>query len=316
VSERIDVHFHTIPEFFRAATEGAGRRPAISSGLPQWSPERALEVMDRNGIATTILSISQPGVHFGDDAKARELARRCNDYVRELIDRFPRRFGAFGVVPLPDVDGACAEAVRCLDELGLDGIVLFASCGERFLGDPAFDALLDVLDERAAVVFIHPALHPAVSRLQLDLPAFVLEYPFDTTRAATNLIFRGSLDRFPRIRFILAHAGGTLPYLAFRLAWSSTIDPGRLGSLGPPYVLERLRRFWYDTALASSRHVLAALHAVADPSRILFGSDWPYAPETVTRASIMPFDGESESECASRHEQYRRNALELFPRLR
>jgi predicted TIM-barrel fold metal-dependent hydrolase len=307
-AERIDVHFHAVPQFFREATEAAGRRPAISSGLPAWTPELALEVMDRNGIATAITSISQPGVHFGAGAQARALARRCNEYAAECIARRPARFGAFAILPLPDVEGACEEVGYALDVLRLDGIVLFASYGERFLGDPAFDPLLEELDRRASVVFIHPALHPSVSRLQLDLPAFALEYPFDTTRAATNLIFRGALDRFPRIRFILAHAGGTLPYLAFRLAWSPTIDRRRLGEMTPDDVRAKLRHFWYDTALAAGPQTFAALDVVADPSRILFGSDWPYAPEAVTAATVASID-------ERRTRVLRENALALFPRL-
>jgi predicted TIM-barrel fold metal-dependent hydrolase len=312
---RIDVHFHAVPQFFREAAAAAGRRPAISSGLPPWSPELALEVMDRNGIQTAITSISQPGVHFGDDEAARRLARRCNEYAAECIARWPERFGAFGILPLPDVAGACEEVRYALDVLKLDGIVLFASYGELFLGDPLFDPVLDALNERGCVVFVHPALHPSVASLRLDLPAFAIEYPFDTTRAATNLIFRGALDRFPNIRFVLAHAGGTLPYLAFRLSWSPTIDPRRLGDRTPAEVLAKLRHFWYDTALAAGPQTFGALEHVADPGKILFGSDWPYAPETVTAASVKTLDEAEYLSDDERRRIGRENALALFPRL-
>lgn len=311
---RIDVHFHAVPAFFREAAAAAGRRPAISSGLPAWSPELALDVMDRHGIATAILSLSQPGVHFGDDAAARTLARRCNAYVAECGAAAPGRFGGFGVLPLPDVAGARAEAVHVLDDLNLDGIVLFASCGDRFLGDPLFDPVLELLDERGAVVFVHPALHPSVAALALDLPAFAIEYPFDTTRAATNLIFSGALDRFANIRFIIAHAGGTLPFLASRLAASPLIDPGRLGTRSPAYVLEKIKHFWYDTALAYGPQAIATLNAVANPDRILFGSDWPYAPEAVTATSVASLRDPATVPEAQQHAIERGNAERLFPK--
>jgi 6-methylsalicylate decarboxylase len=312
---RIDVHFHIIPQFFRDAAAAAGRRPALSTGLPAWTPELALDVMDRNGIGTAITSISQPGVHFGDDAQARALARRCNEYAAECVERWPGRFGSFAILPLPDVTGAIAEIAHAFDQLHVDGVMLFASYGERYLGDPEFEPVLAALDERSAVVFIHPALHPSVAALRLDLPAFVIEYPFDTTRAATQLIFSGALDRYPNIRFILAHAGGTLPALAFRLAWSPTIDAGRLGGTTADQVRGYLSRFWYDTALSAGPASLAALKQIVDPKQILFGSDWPYAKEPVTGATVAGIDTSdvlSEDEKAGIRET---NAKTLFPRL-
>lgn len=312
---RIDVHFHVIPQFFREAAAAAGRRPALSTGLPAWTPELALDVIDRNAIGTAILSISQPGVHFGDDAQARELARRCNDYAAELVREKPQRFGSFAVLPLPDVAGALAEIDYVFDALQADGVVLFASYGERYLGDAAFEPVLAALDARSAVAFVHPALHPSVAALRLDLPAFAIEYPFDTTRAATQLMFSGALDRYPNIRFVLAHAGGTLPFLAYRLAWSPTIDAGRLGATTADQVRGYLKRFWYDTALAAGPASLAALKQVADPQRVLFGSDWPYAKEPVTGASVEALETSevlSDSERAGIRET---NAHALFPRL-
>ena len=304
-----------VPEFYRAATLAAGRAPATSRGLPAWSAATALEIMDRYGIATAILSISQPGVHFDDDAAARALARRCNEFAAECVAARPERFGGFAVLPLPDVAGACAEIAYAFDVLALDGVVLFASCAERFLGDPLFDPVLAALDERNAVAFVHPALHPKARELKLGLPLFVLEYPFDTTRAATNLIFSGALDRFPNIRFVLAHAGGTLPFLASRLATASYVDPEPLHGRTPEYVRAKLRRFWYDTALAFGPQALAALTAVADPEKIVFGSDWPYAPEATTALTVAELDANPALSAQQRAAFARENALALFPRL-
>ena len=309
----IDVHFHAIPDFFRDAVKAAGLGPAISTGFPAWSADDALSVMDDNAIATAILSISQPGVHLGDDREARSLARRCNEHAAELIERHAGRFGAFAALPLPDIAGTKIELAYALDVLELDGVGLFASYGERFLGDPHFDPVLEVLNERDAVAFVHPNFHPSSRALRLDTPAFAVEFLFDTTRAAVNLILSGALDRFPRVRFILAHAGGTLPYVAWRLAAVPAIDR-RFAALPPDKIYAGIKHFWYDTALSAGQGALAALQAVADPARILFGSDWPYAPAAVTAATVAALAEPGALAAGTRAGVERANAVALFPR--
>jgi predicted TIM-barrel fold metal-dependent hydrolase len=310
---RIDVHFHAIPDFFREAVLAAGLGPAISTGFPAWSVDDSLGVMDANGIATAITSISQPGPHLGDDRNARVLARRCNEFAAEMVERHAGRFGAFAAVPLPDIEGAKAEIAWALDVLELDGIGLFASYSERFLGDPYFDPVLDVLNERAAVAFVHPNFHPSSRALKLDIPAFAVEFTFDTTRAAVNLILSGALDRFPRIRFILAHAGGTLPFLAWRLAAVPVIDR-RFAALPPEKITAGVRHFWYDTALSAGRGALGALQEVAEPARILFGSDWPYAPDAMTRLTVAALAEPGAVAPGQLGAIERGNAAALFPR--
>jgi predicted TIM-barrel fold metal-dependent hydrolase len=313
--QRIDVHFHAVPEAFKQAAAAAGRGATISSGFPRWSPELALDVMDRHGIATAITSISQPGVHFGDDQAARALARRCNEDAASTMAQWPRRFGAFAALPLPDVAGACAEIDHALDVLKLDGVCLLASHGERFLGDPLFDPVLEALNARSAVVFVHPNFHPSSRRLEWQLPAFLTEFPIDTTRAAVNLVFSGATLRFPRIRFILAHAGGALPYLAWRLSLAPMIDR-RFADRTGTGILEEIGRFWFDTAQAAGAPVLASLQQIASPQRVLFGSDWPYCPEPVIAHTAAALEDSPVLDRAAIDNIARNNALALFPRLR
>ncbi len=180
---RIDVHFHLIPPFYREAVYAAGRGPAIGR-YPEWTPQLALDLMDAYGIEVALTSLAQPGVGFGSEASAQALARRCNDYAAELIARWPKRFGAFGTVPMGIMQHAVDEIAYSLDALKFAGVSLFASYGEHFLGDARFDPVLAMLDERGAVVFVHPGLHPSSAALALAWPAFMMEYLFDTTRAA------------------------------------------------------------------------------------------------------------------------------------
>jgi predicted TIM-barrel fold metal-dependent hydrolase len=307
---RIDFHFHLIPQFYRDAAYEAGAGPAIGR-YPEWSPERALAQMDASGIEVALTSLAQPGVQFGDRKDSVALARRCNDYAAELNARWPRRFGGFAVVPMWDMDEAVAEIAHSLDTLKLNGVCLFASYGEKFLGDPQFDPVLAALDARDAVVFIHPALHPSSRNLELPWPGFMMEYLFDTTRAVVNLAFGGALEKFPRIRFVLAHAGGLVPYFAWRLSISPMID-ARLPQTRPAEILDRLRHFWYDNALSPTAQTMACLDEVASPRQIVFGSDWPFANARVIGEALKTYEAVAISS-AQRDAIDRTNALSLFP---
>jgi predicted TIM-barrel fold metal-dependent hydrolase len=307
----IDVHFHLIPQFYRDAVYEAGSGPAIGR-YPDWTPALALALMDKYWIAVAMLSLGQPGVGFLPPDKAAAMARRCNDYAAELIARHPKRFGCFGLLPMHDVDLAIAEARYCLETLRFEGISLFASYGEKFLGDPAFDPVLSYLDASKAVVHLHPSLHPSSKVLDLPWPGFMIEYPFDTTRAAVNLMFSGALERFPHIRFILSHAGGALPYLAWRLSVAPMID-ARLKQRSREEIFAALNTFWYDNALASGAQPMGALSRIARKERILFGSDWPFCNDRVVAEEVADFtapDFLAPNEVAM---IARENAIKLFP---
>jgi len=309
-ARRIDLHFHLIPKFYQDAAYEAGAGPAIGR-YPEWSPELALEVMDAHGIELALASLAQPGVQFGDPGSAHALARRCNDYAAELAARWPKRFGGLAAVPMWDVRRAVDEIGHALDRLKLQGVCLFASYGEKFLGDPQFDPVLEALDARGAVVFVHPALHPSSRKLDLPWPGFMMEYLFDTTRAAVNLVFGGAIVRFPRIRFVLAHAGALVPYFAWRLSVSPMID-ARLPQVPRAEVFARLRRFWYDIALSPSAETIACLGAVAAPDRIVFGSDWPFANTRVIAQALTTYETSVPITPQTRRAIDRGNALALL----
>jgi predicted TIM-barrel fold metal-dependent hydrolase len=307
----IDVHFHLIPQFYREAVYEAGTGPAIGR-YPDWTPELALELMDRHRIALAMLSLGQPGVGFLPPDKAAAFGRRCNDYSAELIAQHPQHFGCFGLLPMHDIDAAIAEARYCLETLRFEGISLFASYGEKFLGDAAFDPLLRYLDSRNAVVHVHPSLHPSSKSLDLPWPGFMIEYPFDTTRAAVNLLFSGALERFPNIRFILSHAGGTLPFLAWRLSVAPMIDK-RLQQRTREEIFAGLKTFWYDNALASGAAPMGALTHIAAPERIVFGSDWPFCNDRVVAEEVADFTAPGFLDPQTVAMIARDNALKLFP---
>ncbi len=285
-SRCIDVHLHTIPSAYRRSLTGRGIDRSGGLDLPDWRPDLSLGVMDRNGITTAVLSVSAPGVHFGDDADARELARLCNEAAAGVVGDNPTVFGFFASLPMPDADGSVAEAVYALDVLGADGIVLMSSHHDgSYLGDPRFDDLMAELDRRSAVAFVHPVAPAFFDRIDVGIPAFAMEFTFDTTRAAFNLAHTGALERFPDIRFVLSHAGGTVPYLVARFDLLWFID-GALAERAPKGGSAYMRSMYYDTALSANPHALSSLTELVGADHILFGSDFPFAPELATRMTV------------------------------
>ena len=302
---RIDTHQHIIPPEYRAETDALG----LTAGgwpTPDWSVAGAIALMDEERIGTGILSVSAPGVHFGDDAAARRRARAVNEYGAAVVQARPDRFGLFACLTLPDVDGAVAEAAYALDVLKADGVVLLSNAGGRYLGEAAFEPLWAELDARAAVVFIHPTEPPMPMLPGLGSP--LVDYPFDTTRTAVHMVANGVLRRHRRMRVILSHGGGFLPYGAYRFAGAAAFHPGMTGR----DMMEDMRRFYFDTALTSTPVALPSLLAFADPARVLYGSDYPYVP------SCKPFNAwldRYEMPEALRAGIARGNAEALFPRL-
>ena len=313
-SGKIDVHSHFLPagyaeEFIRAGIVNPDGQP----GFPEWSPELALEAYDELGIDTGILSISSPGIHHGDDFAARRLARRVNDAGAGVVSRYPGRFGLFASLPLPDVDGALRELTYALDELKADGIELKTNTLGVYLGDPRLDPVFDELNRRQAIVFIHPTSPAFCSHCGLSHPRSVLEFPFDTTRAITNLIYSGTLQRCPDITIIIPHAGGALPMLAGRIAGYAA--NAKIGGDTPVDVMGALGRIYYDTANAGLDSTLASTLQLVDPSHLLFGSDWPWMPTKGVAATIAGIDHAGLLSDRLREGVYRKNALTLFPRL-
>jgi predicted TIM-barrel fold metal-dependent hydrolase len=275
--------------------------------LPSWSAEASLALMDERGVETAMLSVSMPGVHLGDDAEARARAREVNEYAAKVVHDHPNRFGFFATLPLPDVDGALAELAYAFDTLRADGVVLLANHRGVYLGDRRFDPLFDELSRRRAVVFVHPSTIPGLEPLP-GVPSFVADFLLDTTRAAIGLARSGTLDRCPDATVILAHAGGFVPYAAYRIAIAASAAGNPLEGMA------RLKRFHFDVALSSSPTALPSLLAFAEPDHVLFGSDFPYAPAGAVAAFAGLYEGYSLTE--ARRASIDRGAAErLFPRL-
>jgi predicted TIM-barrel fold metal-dependent hydrolase len=323
VPYRIDVHHHVLPKFYLATLEKVSTLTMFGVVLPDWSLEAHLEVMDKNKIAVGIASIPA-GIYFESDAFARDLARRCNEFLAKMRSQHPTRFGAFAVLPVPDVDGALREASYALDTLKLDGVVMLSNVAGHYVGDPENDALFAELNRRSTVVYIHPGDPP-----DKGIPASIL-FPIDTAletvRAAMSLLYSGVFERYPKVEFIFSHCGGITPYLAHRMARGRTwvrgeggADPGLLDEApdgaGAAKAVGLLQRQYYDSMTANGANGLRTLQAFVDPSHILLGTDHAILPSKYQPLKMRELERYKGFDDATRLGVERGNALRLFPRL-
>src|SRR5580700_3809953 len=307
---RIDVHQHAVPPLWAKALPTHGGDPS-GMVVPQWSPESAIDFMDSQAIATGILSLTAPSVVRWEKSERREMARRVNEYAADLVAKRPDRFGNFATLPVPDVDGAHRELEHALDTLRADGVILLANYAGKYLGDTAFEPLWAELDRRQAVVFVHPGQPPLPTVAGVAGP--LVDYPFDTTRTAVQLVLNGIVERYPGARIILAHAGGFLPYASHRFAELARVF--RPDAASPTDILASFQRFYFDTALSSGPAAMPSLKAFAGSGRILFGSDFPYAPAGVAASFTIKLDAYDGLTADEHGAISYGNAWTLFPRL-
>ena len=308
----IDVHHHILPPVYLAEARDrliAQQQGYLPARVLEWSPQNSLAEMDKNGVATSIVSISAPGIWFGNVQSARTLARNINEYAAQLAKDYPGRFGFFATVPLPDTEGSLQEIAYALEVLKADGIGLMTSYGDKWPGDSAYAPVFDELNRRKAVVYVHPTGPNCCRDLIPNVPYVFTELPHDTTRAITSLLFSGSFARLRDIRFIFSHAGGTVPMLADRISqYSAQIK--ELADKVPNGVEYELKRLYYEIASSANPPAMAALMKLVSTSQILFGSDYPYVALAVT-ADGMTHLGLSLAELQGIG---RENATALFPR--
>jgi predicted TIM-barrel fold metal-dependent hydrolase len=307
----VDVHAHFLPEAYRAALGAAGLERIDGMPVPAWEAGAHVALMDRLGIATALLSVSSPGVHFGEDAAARTLARQVNDEGKRITEAYPGRFGLFASVPVPDVGGAIDEVAYCYEELGVDGIVMLTHAGETYLGDPVLEPLFEELHRRRARLFVHPTSPLCWEQTSFGRTRAMVEFLFDTTRAVVNMVLNGVLARYPDIEVIIPHAGATLPVIADRVAAFAFI----LDDLDPAADVYRdLARLHYDLAGFPLPRQLDALLALTTAEHLHYGSDYPFTPEAVVAMLAQPLDA-IEEPSGSVPDTLAANSRRLFPRL-
>ena len=274
----VDVHHHCVLPEYQAALVRAGAADPSKPLRTNSTPQAAIEAMASFGIDVAIVNpLSVAGVHHGDDANARYLCESVTDALAKFCQAAPSKLGFFAPLPYPDIDGSLRHLERAY-AAGADGVILLSNQNSAYVGDRNGEPLYEALNEAGAVVFVHPNRPPFVADLPVQIWASIIEYPFETTRVAAYLIYNEFMRKYPRIKWILAHAGGTLPYLSLRmqLMEEQDIHAPPFSQRVPEGALPYIGRFYFDTAISGSKAALSALTAVADPGHIMYGSDWPY----------------------------------------
>jgi predicted TIM-barrel fold metal-dependent hydrolase len=307
----IDVHSHPILPFGEGAPVGPGRKP------PDWSVESALSYMEEHDISACVLSDPDSANH-ATGQEARDIARRVNETLADIVSRYPTRFGAVATLPGQDPAAAAAEIAYALDTLKMDGVSTSTSINGVYLGDPQFDPWLEELNRRGVTLFVHPTFTKAAQTLLSGLNPSVLEFMFDTTRMIANMVGTGAKQRFANIKIISTHGGGTIPYLVSRiqvLEHAFGAGPGLL-ELSPEEIREGIASFYYDLTAATSEAQLGALLRLVPVSQLLMGLDFPMMPKSTFAPAIADIGRYAAFGEVDLHSLSYGNAGRLYPALK
>ncbi len=328
-ANKIDVHHHIFPKEYVDALKNAGVENSFGVDFPEWTVETSLKHMKKNGIQIAMLSISAPGVYVNGvnlpDGFPEMTARMNNELIAKLKEQYPERFGGFATVPLLNMQASLEELNHAFDNLHLDGVCLLSNYLGKYLGDTEFDPFFEALNKRKAVVYLHPADPGPQFDAGLDMPYAHIDAPFETTRAVANLMHQGVLDKYPDIRYILSHGGGTIPYIAWRLASIEYAQNGKripvmrtlydfLVNGEPTKGLRQLKKMYYDTAIVSGEYQVKTLQSFAGPDHIVFGTDLCIAKLAPIYVKNLAKDGDFTEEEYDKMSYG--NCLELFPSLK
>jgi len=278
----IDTHHHFYPPAYQKAQfDWEEQHKAPHLGVQgAWTRDNDLEGLDKNGITTAMLSLaSTPGVWFDHGAAAaHDMARLCCDFAAEMVRDHPGRYGLFAPLSMLDIDATLKEIEYAFDTLKADGINLQTNYGDKWLGHPTYKPVLEELNRRKAVIFVHPLVASCCGNLSVGAGPAVIEVPHDTTRTVTSLLLSGTFARLRDISWIFSHGGGTIPMLAGRIEAFYDQKARAPGGFAPDGIEAEFRRLHYDTANATHPASMAALLKLVPASQITYGTDYPYFP--------------------------------------
>jgi 6-methylsalicylate decarboxylase len=299
----VDTHHHFYPPAYQKAWadwEDQRKIPHFGTQMA-WTKENDLDAMDKNGITVAVLSLaSTPGVWFDAGAdKAHDMARMCCDYAAEMVRDKPGRYALFAPLSMMDTDTTLKEIEYAFDTLKADGVNLQTNYGDKWLGDAAYKPIIEELNRRKAVVYVHPLVASCCGRLSVGAYPATIEVPHDTTRTIVSLLLSGSFAKQPDIKWLFSHAGGTIPFLAGRIEafYDQKARDAGAGGFAPNGIEAEFRKLHYDTANATHPAAMAALMKLVPVSQITYGTDYPYFPldqiNSLRKLDLAPADLEA-----------------------
>ena len=316
--QTIDVHTHIIVPEYTDMLKAHGAELEETFPLPAWSAERHVAFMDKAGIRTAVLTMPAPQPYYDNAEESASCIRRVNEASAEVKKQYPGRFRFCAALPLPDVDAAVREAVYALDTLGADCVKLATNSRGQYLGDEELDPLMAVLNDRHAVIIIHPHRPtPYPEEIISTTPLAMYEYPAETTRAVVNMLARNVLVRYPNLKVVVPHCGSFLPLALPRMKsiLPAMVKQGYMQSINWE---DNLSRLYYDLAGNPTIDVLRSLLTITTPEHILSGSDYPYLPDDVLQANLQRLKKRLDSDktlAPYREAILSKNAQRLFNRV-
>jgi len=276
----MDVHSHLITPEFVSTLENEGRLMDEGFPLPKYNVENHLRWMDEAGVETSVLTLAAP------QPTSAQTVRQTNEAAARIKKEHPGRFLFCAALPLPDVSKAIEEAKYALDVLKADGIKLATNIDGQYLGAPELDTLFSVLNERKAVVILHPHRpEPVNQQVMQQTPLAMQEYLSETTRAVSNMISRNVLARYNNIKMVVPHCGAYLPLAIPRMkSLTPVMQTNKM--VGEIDYEANLRTLYYDLAGAHSPEVVRMLLTITTPNHLLYGSDYPYVAPQVLKQSL------------------------------
>ena len=275
----IDVHAHLLPTEFVEALKSEGRLMDEGFPLPKYDVENHLKWMDEAGVEVSVLTLAAP------QPTSADVVRQTNEAAARIRREHPGRFLFCAALPLPDVSRAIEEVKYALDTLKADGIKLATNVNGQYLGAPELDTLFSVLNERKAVVILHPHRPDPVNRqVMQQTPLAMQEYLSETTRAVSNMISRNVLARYPNVKVVVPHCGAYLPLAVPRMkSLTPVMQANKM--VGEIDWDANLAALYYDLAGAHSPEVIRMMLTITTPDHLLYGSDYPYvAPQMLTKS--------------------------------
>ena len=282
----VDVHTHIIlPEYIKILKDNHAELEETFP-LPEWNIENHIAFMDKAGIECAVLTLPAPQPYYGNAVESASVIRKINEISAKIKKQYPNRFKFCAALPLPNVNAAIDEAIYALDSLGADGVKLATNSRGQYLGDEELDTLMSVLNERNAVIIVHPHRPtPYAEEIISTTPLAMYEYTAETTRAITNMLARNILVRYPNLKVVVPHCGSFLPLAIPRM---KSILPAMVkqGCMQPVDWEGNMSRLYYDLAGNPTPEVISALLSITSPDHILYGSDYPYLPDEILIANL------------------------------
>ena len=271
----IDVHHHYYPDAYKAYAASEQRLAPFGKS---WTPSVMFDEMGKNNVEQSVLSLqTMPlNIYSMKPEEARTIMRRINEQGAQLVRDNKGKLGLFAFVTGNDVEGTLKEIEYAYDILNTDGIEMMTSFGDKWPGDPAFDAVFAELNRRNAIVYFHPIAPICCGNIVPGVQESWIEYPQDSTRMVLSLLVNGTLARYRNIKWIISQSGGMLPFIANRVEWLTRTSLKNIKEVAPNAVIAEFQRLYYETANASLPPTMASLLKFAPLSQIMYGSDYPY----------------------------------------